>query len=356
MASDDRTEKPTARRIKDARKRGQVARSQDLSQAAGLAAALATIGFVGSRYMDGLATALAGGLARMGVTPGHDITAGEVTGLAVRTATTLGIVVGPIALSAGFAVVASQVAQGGFNFATEALQPKFDRLNPVSGIKQFGVKKGGIQTLKAVVIVAVVVWLSLPFIVRMLANSPQITMMPVATSASMVWGEMRSLMWKTVVLFAALGAADFFWQKHQLLDSLKMTKQEVKEDMKMAEGSPEIKNRIRKDMFESFRRRMMAAVPRATVVITNPTHFAVALEYRRFGMSAPLVVAKGQGHLAQRIKKVAREAGVPMVENVPLAQALYKTVEVGEAIPGNLFEAVAEVLAYLIRLKQLTLN
>jgi flagellar biosynthetic protein FlhB len=356
MASDDRTEKPTSRRLTDARKRGQVARSQDLSQAAGLAAALAAIGFVGTQYVDGLATALASGVSRVGVTPAHDVTAGEVTGLAVATATTLGLVVGPIALAAGLAVVASQVAQGGFNFATDALQPKFNRLNPVSGFGQFGFKKGGVQTLKAVAVVAVVVWLSVPFIVRMLANSPQITMMPVVTAASLFWTDVRSLLWKVVVFFGVIGAADFFWQKHQLLDSLKMTKQEVKDDMKMAEGNPEIKNRIRKVMFESFRRRMMAAVPKATVVITNPTHFAVALEYRRSGMSAPVVVAKGQGHLAQRIKTIARESGVPMVENVPLAQALYKTVDVGEAIPGNLFEAVAEVLAYLVRLKQLTLN
>jgi flagellar biosynthetic protein FlhB len=292
----------------------------------------------------------------MGMTPGHDITAGEVTGLAVRTAATLAILVGPIALAAGSAVVAAQVAQGGFNFSADTLQPKFNRLNPVSGFKQFGFKKGGVQTLKAVAIVAVVVWLSLPFIVRLMATSPQITMTPLGTAASAFWADVRSLLWKVVVFFGVLGTADYFWQKHQWLDGLKMTKQEVKDDMKMAEGSPEIKNRIRKVMFESFRRRMMAAVPKATVVITNPTHFAVALEYRRSTMGAPVVVAKGQGHLAQRIKRIARESGVPMVENVPLAQALYKTVEVGESIPGNLFEAVAEVLAYLIRLKQLTLN
>jgi flagellar biosynthetic protein FlhB len=356
MASDDRTERPTARRLKDARKRGQVARSQDLGQAAGLGAALGVLSMLGTRYVQGMADALANGFGRMGVSPAHDITAGEVTGLAVNGAATLGLLVGPIALSAAFAVVAMQVAQGGWNVATEALQPKFTRLNPVSGVKQLGLKKGGVQTLKAVVIVTVVVWLSYPFVMRVLGNSQQLTLMPVAPAAAMVWGEMRGLLWKTVVLFGMLGAADYFWQKHQHLEGLKMTKQEVKDDMKMAEGSPEIKNRIRKVMFESFRRRMMSAVPKATVVITNPTHFAVALEYRRTSMGAPVVVAKGQGHLAQRIKKIAREAGVPMVENVPLAQALYKTVEVGESIPGNLFEAVAEVLAYLIRLKQLTLN
>ena len=312
--------------------------------------------FVGTRYVQGMADALSNGIGRMGISPAHDITSGEIAGLAVNGAATLGLLVGPIALATAFAVVATQVAQGGWNVATEGLQPKFDRLNPVAGFKKFGLKKGGVQTLKATLVVSAVVWLSYPFVTRLLASSQQLTLMPIVSSAGLVWGDMRSLMWKTVVLFVVLGAADYLWQKHQWLDGLKMTKQEVKDDSKMAEGSPETKARFRKVMFESFRRRMMAAVPKATIVITNPTHFAVALEYRRASMGAPVVVAKGQGHMALRIKAIAREAGVPMVENVPLAQALYKTVDVGEAIPGNLFEAVAEILAYLIRLKQLTLN
>jgi flagellar biosynthesis protein FlhB len=356
MAADDRTERPTARRIKDARKRGQIARSQDLAQAAGLAAALSVLGLLGARYVQGLAEALSAGMQRMGVTPGHDITAGAVAGLAVHSAMTLGLLVGPIAIAAGLAVSAMLVAQGGWNIATEAIHVKFDRLNPVNGIKQFGFRKGGVQTIKATLIVSAAVYLAWPSVMRVLANGQQLTLMPLVPAAALVWDEMRVLMWKTVVLFGVVGAADYFWQRHQWLDGLKMTKQEVKDDMRMAEGSPEIKSRIRRVMFESFRRRMMAAVPKATVVITNPTHFAVALEYQRSAMAAPIVVAKGQGYLAQKIKAVAREAGVPMVENVPLAQALYQTVEIGQAIPGNLFEAVAEVLAYLIRLKQLTLK
>lgn len=356
MAADDRTERPTPRRLLDARRRGQIARSQDLGQAAGLAAALAVLSLTGAYYIGGLAEVLTRGLAAMGGAAAHDITAGEVTGLAVRNAAALALIVGPIAIAAAGAVVFMQVAQGGWNMASEALEPKFDRLNPVNGLKKFGFKRGGVQTLKAAVIVSVVLYLAYPFVARVLDSSPQLTRMPIAPAAAYVWDEMRGLLWKITLLFGVIGAVDFYWQKHMLLDSLKMTKQEVKDDMKMTEGSPEIKHRVRKIMFESFRRRMMAAVPKATVVITNPTHFAVALEYHRSRMGAPVVVAKGQGHLAQRIKAVAREHGVPTVENVPLAQALYKSVDVGDAIPGNLFEAVAEVLAYLVRLKQLVLN
>jgi flagellar biosynthetic protein FlhB len=134
-----------------------------------------------------------------------------------------------------------------------------------------------------------------------------------------------------------------------------MTKQEVRDEGKSSEGSPEIKHRIRKVQREMSRRRMLGAVKEATVVVTNPTHFAVALQYRRDSMAAPMVVAKGRDLVAQRIRTIARESGVPIIENVSLAQALYKGTEVGDAIPGALFGAVAEVLAYLVRIKQLML-
>jgi len=169
------------------------------------------------------------------------------------------------------------------------------------------------------------------------------------------WEAASRLLKQSVLVMLVVGVADYGVQKWRLTKSLMMTKQEVKEDLKMTEGNPQIKARIRRIQYAMARRRMLAAVPKATVVITNPTHFAVALEYHRGAMSAPRVLAKGKGFLAQRIKAIAREHGVPMVENVPLAQALYKGAEVGEFIPAALFEAVAEVLAYLIRLKRLAL-
>jgi flagellar biosynthetic protein FlhB len=160
------------------------------------------------------------------------------------------------------------------------------------------------------------------------------------------------LRYSAIALFVIAGA-DYMVQRWRFTSSLKMTKAEVRDDTKLTEGNPEIKGRIRRMQRDLARRRMMADVKRATVVITNPTEYAVALEYRREAMVAPKVVAKGRGVLAARIKAIAREHDIPTVENVPLAQALYKTVEVGQTIPGNLFDAVAEVLAYLIRLKRL---
>lgn len=154
---------------------------------------------------------------------------------------------------------------------------------------------------------------------------------------------------------AAIAGADYGLQRWRHYASLKMTKQELRDEARSSEGSPEIKARVRRIQREMTRKRMLNAVKTATVVVTNPTHYAVALQYQRARMGAPVVVAKGRDHLAQRIKAIAREAGVPLVENVPLAQALYKGAEVGDEIPGPLFGAVAEVLAYLIRIKQLAL-
>jgi len=159
----------------------------------------------------------------------------------------------------------------------------------------------------------------------------------------------------TVVNSPVVFGADYGWQYYRWLSQVKMTRQEVKDEFRANDGNPEIKARVRRVQREMTRRRMLTAVKTATVVITNPTHFAVALTYRRGEMSAPVVVAKGQDLMAARIKKIAAKHGVPTVENVTLARALYKGAEIGDAIPGELFGAVAEVLAYLVRLKQIVL-
>jgi flagellar biosynthetic protein FlhB len=174
-----------------------------------------------------------------------------------------------------------------------------------------------------------------------------------AQSASLAWQVAEAFLRRAWVIFALLAGGDYLLQRFRYMQSLRMTKQEVKDEMRLMEGAPEIKARVRKAQREMARKRMLAAVPTATVIITNPTHVAVALEYKRERMHAPKVVAKGGDHMAERIKKVAREAGVPVVENITLARALFANAEVGETIPGDLFEAVAEVLAYLIKLKQL---
>jgi flagellar biosynthetic protein FlhB len=180
------------------------------------------------------------------------------------------------------------------------------------------------------------------------------SMMP-AESAAYAWDQLWTLLWRSSLALAVLAAGDYIFQHWRWLSGLKMTRQELRDEAKSQDGNPEMKSRIRRIQRDMARKRMLTAVKTATVVITNPTHFAVALEYRRSEMTAPRVVAKGQDELALRIRKIAREAGVPIVENVALARALYKNADVGDSIPASLFGAVAEILAYLVRLKQLIL-
>jgi flagellar biosynthetic protein FlhB len=355
MSQSDRTEQPTPRRLDDARRKGQVARSRHVGEVAGFAAALAALTFWGAHLIAVLESEVVAGLARVELGPAHVVSTGEITGLAAGGARALALIAGPPAFAAAIAILAAHGAQTGWLVSFEALQLNASRLNPATGIKQFGLARGGMETLKALVIVGAIAWIGRGLVTDLVIDSPRLARIAPADAAAAAWHAIRTLLWKATIVLGLVAAADYFFQRRQHIRSLRMTKQEVKDDLRMTEGSPETKGRVRKVMQEMFRRRMMSAVPKATVVITNPTHYAVALEYRRETMAAPVIVAMGKDHVAQRIKAIAREHGVPAVENVALAQALYRTCDVGDTIPAHLFEAVAEVLAYLIRLKQLVL-
>jgi flagellar biosynthetic protein FlhB len=197
--------------------------------------------------------------------------------------------------------------------------------------------------------------LAVRIVTDIVTDSPRLIAMSPASTAIAGWQHLLALLWRTGLALLALAGADYGLQFWRQRSSLKMSKKELRDESKSNEGSPEIKQRVRRVQRELTRRRMLSAVKNATVVITNPTHYAVALEYRRSTMSAPVVVAKGKDLMAQRIKKIARDRGVPIIENVSLAQALFKGAEIGDSIPAPLFGAVAEIHAYLVRIKQLML-
>ncbi len=355
MASDDRTEKPTGRRLQDARKKGQVARSRNVTQAATLVTALLVLSWTGRGMIAGLGEAMRRGLETAGAVGHLEIEPGLLLQTIVANATTLGLLVGPVAMAVAFTVVASQVAQHGWVVSIEALQFDFSRLNPVHGLSRLGFKRAGLDTLLTLVIAGTVGYLCYQVISGTLNRADELARLRPLDAWGVAWQNAQTMLRRTAIALGTLAVLDFALQQWRYIDNLKMTKQEVKDDTKLMEGNPEVKARIRRIQREMARRRMLADAAKATVVITNPTHFAVALKYERALMSAPTVVAKGQDKLAQKIKDIAREHGVPMVENKPLAQALYKGTEVGDSVPAALFEAVAEVLAYLIRLKQLVL-
>jgi flagellar biosynthesis protein FlhB len=353
--SQERTEHPSAKKLKDARKKGQVVRSRDLAVAAASAAATMALAGLGGRVLDGLAARMVADLSHLGDAPLRVVTAGDLNSLVLGAGGFIAILVGPIAVCTMVAGVLVHGLQGGWNFAPEALSLNWSRLSPASGVKRFGLMQSGADTLKTFVSVAVIGYFGWVATKTVIADGVRMPWMSPTGAAGVGWDHLERLLWQVAWALALLALGDYALQRYRLLSSLKMSKQELRDEAKSSDGSAEVKGRVRRIQREMSRRRMLRDVERATVVVTNPTHFAVALEYRRGTMAAPMVLAKGQDLIAKAIRDRARAHGVPIVENKPLAQALFKSAEVGEAIPAGLFAAVAEVLAQLIRLKQLVL-
>ena len=353
--SQERTEQPTSKRLRDAAERGQVARSKEVQDVVQLAAALMTLSWVGSYMVRTLADRVGAGLSRIDGVAHRTVMPSELTAIATSYLGWLALIVGPVMLTAVVAGLAAVSAQGGWNVSWEPLQPKFSKLSPVNGIKRLVPTKAGLDLVRVALVATALAWVAWGVVQPFVETAPLLSRVNLADATGSTWQTVLTLVKRGLIVFATIATADYLLKRYQLRRSLKMTKQEVKDEHKMLEGNPEIKGRVRRLQREMARRRMLAAVPKATVVITNPTHFAVALEYRRDAMAAPRVLAKGADHVAQRIKDVARAHGIPTVENVTLARALFSHAEIDEVIPANLFEAVAEVLAYLVRLKQLAI-
>jgi flagellar biosynthetic protein FlhB len=353
--SQERSEQATAKKLRDARDKGQLPRSRDLALAGATVVATIALGRFGERLFGGLANRVSQDLTHFGDAPLRPVVAGDLTSMVISHGLLLANLVGPIAVAAMVAGVAVHGFQGGWIFTTETLQLNWSRLNPANNVKRLGISQSGVDTLKTFLSVGVIAWLSWSTVEAVVTQGVRLAWLTPQASAAIAWQQVESLLWRVAWALGALALADYGLQRFRFMQSMKMTKQEVKTEHQQQEGRPEVKGRIRRIQRELARRRMLNDVKRATVVITNPTHFAVALEYRRGSMAAPLVLAKGADHLALAIRERAREHGVPIVENKPLAQALYKTAEVGQFIPGELFTAVAELLAQLIRLKQLVL-
>jgi len=351
----ERTERPSAKRLKDARERGQVARSRDLASAASLAIVTLALGWLGVRMIGLLHDRLIAGLSSFGDHARGTIDASSVVALFWGDGRLLASIAGPPALIAGLVSVGVSVVQTGWACSPKAIQLNWGRLNPAAGLSRLTPGLAGGELVKALLGMVAVGSVSYVFIRESYLRAPFLMSLMPAELAKLGSGSLWTLLWRASLTLLVLGGADYAWQRWRWLSQVKMTRQEVRDDAKLNEGSPEIKARVRRIQREMTKRRMLHAVKGATVVVTNPTHFAVALEYRRADMPAPIVLAKGQDHLAARIRAVAREHGVPIVENVTLARALYQTAEIGDSIPANLFSAVAEVLAYLVRLKQLVL-
>jgi flagellar biosynthesis protein FlhB len=246
-------------------------------------------------------------------------------------------------------IVGVQLVKTGFGFAPGKLSPDFARLNPISRLGQLP-WQNVTSFVQALVLLPVFAWILYALMSAHWAEFLLLPRMGVEPGLRRVATVLSSLLWKAAAVLVVLGTVDLFRQRSRWMSQLRMTKQEVREEQKDVEGNPLIRMRIRRLQREALRRRMMEQVPKATAVIVNPTHFAVAIRYQTSTMAAPKVVAKGKNFLALRIRELAIRSQVPVIENPPLAQALYRSAEVGQEIPTHLYQAVAEILAYIYRL------
>lgn len=345
--ADEKTEKPTPRRLQEARKKGNIARSTDINTAAVLLAGIFIIKWQFTSMGERLSAITEQSLGHL---PTEDYTITTLMAVFLNMGLQFVYICGPLMAILLLAGLAANYAQVGVLFTMETITPKLEKINPIAGFKRMFSRRSIIETLKAIIKMSIVGYLVYQVLVK---RYPELTASVLMDRvgigllfADVAW----EICWKAVLVLAFFGVVDFIYQKWEHEKGLRMSKQDIKDEGKQSEGDPMVKGRIRRLQREAARRRMMSEVPNATVVITNPTHFAIALKYDRDGMEAPKCVAKGMDLVAQKIKEIAADNDVPMVENVPLARALYKKVEVDEEIPEDMYAAVAEILVLVQRL------
>ena len=344
--SENRTEAPTPKKREEARKKGQVARSADVNSAAVLLAGFAVLAASAPGLFHGYQQVLQEGLVRTGdpsIVSQDGIQA--LRDWAIRAMLPL---VAPVALATVTAGVVASVLQVRPRITPEVLKPQFSRIDPRSGIRRlFGVQSL-VEAAKAIAKTAVIAGAAFVAIWPQLGSLAALTGLPPGAIATELGSTIARLAFGVCLALAALAGFDFFWQSYRLNKQLKMTKEEVKQEARQQDVSPEVRGAIRRRQFQQARKRMLAEVATADVVITNPTHFAVALRYDG-SRPAPEVVAKGQDLVAAAIREEAAKHEVPVMTNPPLARALYREVELGQQIPDAFFAAVAEVLAFVYR-------
>ena len=350
MADEDKsskTEQPTGKRLGDAANKGNVARSMEIGNFAALAAAAASLVFLAPWMMKRVTLLSVSFISDAHLYPTDSE---HIRLLMVHVLAEMGIIIAPIAILFYVIGLVSNLAQVGWNFSWEKLEFKFSMLSMIAGLKRIFGPRALVEFVKGVLKISLV---GVIFGFVLIPRMRDIDVMPSFTIDAML-ERIGDISFIFIILAAAvmvvIAAADFAWQKFEHIQNLMMTKQEVKDEHKQSEGDPKVKQRIAQLRHERAQQRMMAAVARADVVITNPTHYAVALCYDMDNMAAPKLVGKGVDDIAMRIREVADENKIPIVENPPLARAIYAAVELDQEIPPKYYQAVAEVISYVFRL------
>lgn len=344
----ERTEAPTQKRLDEAREKGQVPRSRDLSAAFVLLAAGGALYFMGAPLGGRLASIMR---TSLGLTRAQSLDSSALLPAFETAILQALIAVAPVLACTLAAAVLAPLAIGGWTFSGQAMAPKFERMDPIAGFGRMFSINGLVELAKSMAkfllvgaVGTLVVWSNLDALMN-LGREP---VAAAITHASYISGQALLALAGSLMLIAAVDAPYQMWQHRR---ELKMTREEVRQEHKEQDGSPEVKGRIRQLQRERAQRRMMRDVPKADVIVVNPTHYAVALRYDDSKMRAPIVVAKGVDLMAAKIREVAAEHNVPIFEAPPLARAMYRSVEIGGEIPAQLYAAVAQVLTYIFQLR-----
>ena len=351
MADSQKTEKATPKRRRDERKKGNIFFSNDAVSVVVLIAGLATLFLSMGSMADNLGQFLRSCISLVRLSQGTDAV-GDLRQLLPELLWSFVLTVGPILLVPTVAGIAATFFQTKLLVTGESLRPKFSRINPLQGIKRLFSLRSLIEALKGLLKITVLLYIIYNFLAGTVELFTKYLFTDLVTACSHLAGLALQMSMQIAVAYVVLAAADVFYQWMDYERQLRMSKQEIKEEFKQIEGDPQVKGRIKEIQRKMAQSRMMQKVPQADVVVRNPTHFAVALRYKPDRDRAPVVLAKGQDQIALRIVQKAEESGVAVVENVPLARALYASAELGQEIPPELYGAVAEVLVYLYQLHE----
>ena len=350
MADDlEKTEEPTPRKLEDARKEGNVPKSMEFSGFIILFISSLILIF----YIKYITSDLEEYFQYISSLMGMELTQRKFYTLVLNTLFYVFEIMLPIMLIIVIAGIIANVSQIGFLFTIKPVIPNFEKINPIKGFKKLFSIKTFVESLKTVLKVSIAFVVGYYLFLQFLNEIPKLALMNILEQIK--WFDKKSviLIFSMLGVFFVFALIDFIYQRYSYKKSLRMSKQEIKDEFKQTEGNPEVKAKIRQIQREMAKKRMISEVPKADVVITNPTHYAVAIRYDKNKEDAPRVLAKGVDNLALKIKEIARMHNIMIVENPPLARELYRFVEVGEIIPPKLFKAVAEVLAYVYKAKRM---
>lgn len=351
MFNEEKTERATPKKMRDSRNKGQVVQSKEMNGAIAFVAVFFAMGVLSSYLIDNMVAYfystinLIPDVGQLFETEDYKLYMADM----LMTILKLSLPLLVVSLIAG---VLTSYMQVGFLFTTETLKPKLEKINPLKGFKNMFSTRSLVELVKSVAKASALLYIAISYVISHLSELLiTFEILPEQTMGIM-WDIIFGLVLRCALFLFIVAVFDYAYKRWKNNKDLMMTKQEIKDEYKQSEGDPKLKAKIREKQRAFAMSRMMQEVPKADVVITNPTHFAIAIKYDAENSSAPIVTAKGQDLIAMNIKKIATENQVPIVENKPLAQTLFKTVEIGEAIPPDLYEAVAEVLAYVYKLNQ----